>query len=246
MKALVRYLDHSGFAVEVGDTMLIFDYYNDEGEPRSLEGGVVTADELARYARVAVFVSHSHSDHFNPVIFQWTSSRLRPEFFLSFEVPDGYPGHRLSPGDTVEESGMTVRAFGSTDLGVSFLVEYEGLRIFHAGDLNWWHWREESTPREIEESETAFREAMAPIEAAAKEKPFDIAFFPLDPRQKSFFDAGANYFLLAVKPRIFVPMHAMNAAGLVYDYARKTQQRGSLVVPLTERGETYTYESEES
>ncbi len=39
-----------------------------------------------------------------------------------------------------------IRAYGSTDLGVSFYVEAEGKRFFHAGDLNDWHWNQEVPP----------------------------------------------------------------------------------------------------
>ena len=32
----------------------------------------------------------------------------------------------------------------TTDEGVAFLVTCKDKRIYHAGDLNWWHWEEES------------------------------------------------------------------------------------------------------
>ncbi|MEI3154718.1 MAG: hypothetical protein V8S95_06185 [Odoribacter sp.] len=44
---------------------------------------------------------------------------------------------------------MRIKAFGSTDIGISFLIDIDNIRIFHAGDLNNWHWEEESTPEEI-------------------------------------------------------------------------------------------------
>ena len=37
------------------------------------------------------------------------------------------------------------------------------MNIFHAGDLNLWHWRQESSLREIEAAEEAFRAACEPI-----------------------------------------------------------------------------------
>lgn len=46
-------------------------------------------------------------------------------------------GERLSP------AGVTVEALPSTDEGVAFLVTAEGRTVFHAGDLNWWHWEGE-------------------------------------------------------------------------------------------------------
>ena len=36
-----------------------------------------------------------------------------------------------------------VRTLPSTDEGVAFWIEYQGIVIYHAGDLNWWHWEGE-------------------------------------------------------------------------------------------------------
>ena len=38
---------------------------------------------------------------------------------------------------------MKVHGFKSTDEGVAFLIETEGKRIYHAGDLNNWVWEGE-------------------------------------------------------------------------------------------------------
>lgn len=72
-------------------------------------------------------------------------------------------------------------------------MDIDGFHVFHAGDLNFWHWRDESTVREIDEADEAFRQAVDPIMA----EEIDLAFFPVDPRQGRMYDAGANYFILA-------------------------------------------------
>ena len=51
---------------------------------------------------------------------------------------------------------IRIEAFGSTDVGISFLIDLQGVRLFHAGDLNNWHWSEESTPQEIRKAEGDF------------------------------------------------------------------------------------------
>ena len=48
---------------------------------------------------------------------------------------------------------LRIQAFGSTDVGISFLIHLQGKSIFHAGDLNNWHWSEESTEQEIRKAE---------------------------------------------------------------------------------------------
>lgn len=237
---LVTYLDHSGFAVCIDRHLLIFDYYNDQADRRELVHGVITRVELSKYDRVSVFVTHSHADHCNPVIRTWADYGA-VEYIISEELPPEYAGHRMKPGDTLELGEMTVQAFDSTDLGVSFLVKIREHILFHAGDLNWWHWREESTAREIEQAENDFKAAMEPIIAATRQNPPDIAFFPLDPRQRTFYDAGAGFFAMSVHPRVMIPMHFMSRGDAVHDFARKTHMRNTKIVALTVRGQQYLY-----
>ena len=52
---------------------------------------------------------------------------------------------------------MTVRTLKSSDDGVSFLVDAEGLSIYHAGDLNWWHWEGENSIKENKEAELIYK-----------------------------------------------------------------------------------------
>ena len=135
----------------------------------------------------------------------------------------------ICPGDTVQlEEGISVTAFDSTDLGVSFLLNWKGIRIFHAGDLNFWHWREESSLQEIEEAEQEFQAAVRPLQ---KEN-IDVAFFPVDPRQGSMFEAGADYFILAVKPRLLIPMHYFHRSEIVMEYARVASCRTTEVLTV--------------
>ena len=128
---------------------------------------------------------------------------------------------------------MTVKAFDSTDPGVSFLVEFRGLNVFHAGDLNFWHWRDESTLPEIEEADAEFRKALEPV---TKEQ-IDLAFFPLDPRQGTMFEAGANFFILSAKPRIMIPMHYFHRADVAMDYARTASCRTTEVIAMPAYGD---------
>mgnify|MGYP000382206809 FL=1 len=43
----------------------------------------------------------------------------------------------------LELGKVRIQTLKSTDAGVAFLVECEGRTIYHAGDLNWWHWEGE-------------------------------------------------------------------------------------------------------
>ncbi len=82
--------------------------------------------------------------------------------------------------------------------------------------------------QEIEEADAEFRRAVQPL---SREK-IDVAFFPVDPRQGTMYEAGANYFILAVKPRILIPMHYFHRADTAVDYARTASCRTTEVIAL--------------
>lgn len=231
-KLTVTYYHHSGFSVAMDDILLVFDYWT--GEHGELpEDKRITVDFLKQFRQVYVFISHEHPDHLDPVVFTWRNE-APVTYIVSADMPVGTRGKRMAPGDNLTLSPeVSVKAFDSTDLGVSFLVDIQGVHVFHAGDLNFWHWREESTVKEIEEADDAFRQAVEPI---AREK-IDLAFFPVDARQGLMYDAGANYFIMCVKPRLLIPMHFWGRAEIAMEFARRSRCRQTEVMALTRYGE---------
>jgi len=226
------YLYHSAFSVELDDTLLVFDYIQaPEAEGKDSQG-TLNREALAKYKQVVVLVTHSHGDHFDPVIFDWAEAN-RVRYVLSYDIPLKWPGRRLKPGERAAVGEVTVEAYDSTDIGVSFLVKLGDYTVFHAGDLNLWHWREVSTLREIEQAERDFHAAVRPLQG----KEIDLAFFPVDPRQGSLYDAGANYFVMAVKPRVLIPMHWQERVDVAQEYVRKNRTRRVEMVALTRPGD---------
>ena len=202
----VHYLYHSGYAVQLDDRLLVFDYYLDkpEGEVRSLDTGVIEPEEIKDFDTL-VFSSHRHQDHFNPVILSWRENLPRIKYILSWDIPRRYhtgntvmkPGMRAFP-----DEGVNVFALKSTDEGVAFLVEVNGVVIYHAGDLNWWHWDEE--PKSWNNDMAArFKREMEQLKGVK----IDIAFLTTDPRQESSALLGAEYFVEHVGAKIIFPMH---------------------------------------
>jgi len=232
LHAAVRYHHHSGFSVQVDSTLLVFDYW--EGENKELSNAArLTADSFKAFSQVFVFVSHAHPDHLDQVIYTWMEGNPIT-YIVASDTPIGIRGKRLASGDNLLLApGVRVTAYGSTDMGVSFLVDIGGLRIFHAGDLNLWHWREESTLREIEAAERAFEEAVKPLVG----QHIDLCMFPVDPRMGAMFDAGANHFILSVKPRLFLPMHWQGRSEVAVDFARRARNKTTEVVAMTKPGE---------
>ena len=202
----VTYLDHSGFAVVTPTVILVFDYYKDPAHALKK----LLRDNAA--LPVVFLVSHHHEDHFNRDIFDLAQNHKRA-YVLSNDIVsqvthDNVAIAWMSPGDTVDQlpGDITVKAYGSTDVGVSYLVTLpDGKTLFHAGDLNFWHWSEDSTVEEVRKAYNRFVKVM--MHLLQEVKSLDIAFFPVDPRMGQDFWEGARLFLSNIDVKYFFPMH---------------------------------------
>ena len=238
-KVTVTYLHHSGFLAAVGETLLIFDYWQGENNQFPVKARLKKED-LASYKQVIVFVTHAHEDHFDRVIYSWKEWKPDISYVIASDMPKDAEGIRMQAGDVHELGDVKIEAFSSTDLGVSFLCTIGDLRLFHAGDLNLWHWREESTLRQITEATESFYRACEPLEKLD----IDVCMFPLDPRQGAMYDAGINHFVLSVKPHVLIPMHWQGRSEVVLDYARKGRTRFTEILAMTKTRERADIERE--
>lgn len=194
----IRHLSNSGFAVAHEHGMLLIDCFNyKRWERRLLPYFHICTDITALF-------THSHADHWDPAaaatVRQLGGEVAGWEGIEEIDVP-------LRKGDARTLNGIRVTAFGSTDEGLSFLIDWAGIRLFHAGDLNFWHWREESTAAEVAEAEAAFAAELGDIAAAVPAGTVAAAFFPVDPRMGEGYWEGAVRFCRAIKPRYLFPMH---------------------------------------
>ncbi len=227
----VTYYHHAGFSVTDGTILLIFDYW--QGENNELASCPLMPDEMTAYKRVYVFVSNDREDHFDETVFTWDKTASNITYIIAGNMDGEHRrkarGLEMNEGDDMKLEGIDIHAYGTSDRGISLMVTLDGLKIFYAGELNLWHWREESTLSEIQEAERAFEKAMAPIE----KQHVDLAMFPLDPRMGGLFDAGANHFIMSVKPRLFIPMQFHNRKEVATEYARRSRTRYTEIVALT-------------
>lgn len=219
----LTYIYHDCFLFLSKELAIVFDFWKDPiSESQEIPDFVRDLpDNLPLY----VFVSHFHKDHFNPDIFKW--SRIHPSirYIISRDVARSIR-HKLNPSsiyrgekidaskvtvlakpDIFSDSLITVNAFGSTDVGNSYAVTLKscGLILFHAGDLNCWTWRDESTPEEIASAEKAFLSELKPIREVFPA--FDFAMFPVDSRIGTGYDEGARTFIEKFDVKRFFPMH---------------------------------------
>ncbi|HIZ26120.1 MAG TPA: MBL fold metallo-hydrolase [Candidatus Barnesiella merdipullorum] len=232
----LTYLFHSGFLLEADGFAIVFDYYR---------GGEAILDEvLRRQQPLYVLVSHEHRDHYNPEILTWSRSHGR----ICYLFPREMAGRKelatlsnavfLSRGESYADERLRVTAFGSTDLGASYEVETGGRTIFHAGDLNNWHWIDESTEAEVHEAEEAYR---AELDYLAREvERFDVAMFPVDARLGSDYMRGARQFVERFEVGLFVPMHFYPATAKAEAFAPIARQHGAEFVLLSHTGDSVT------
>lgn len=204
----IYYLHHSAVCVIFDRTLLIFDYYLHKGD-KHIEDGHISKEDIAGFDHVYVFVSHSHHDHFNPVIFEWESPHVT--YILDSTIQEA-PKNAviLRPGETYNDESIYVREFGSTDCGGSFYVNINGTSLFHAGDLNDWHWKDDGNKRYSRVMTKMFDREIAYIKEHVAH--IDYAFFPVDKRMGSDHDAGARKFIDTIKPDVLIPIHFENFA----------------------------------
>ena len=215
--ARLTYVFHSGFAVETSTALLLFDIWLD---PSNIVQRLLQTEKP-----VYVFVSHFHEDHFSSHIFEWRRQRKDLCYILSKDILRHRRATReqadvwMAAGGTWNDDRISVRATGSNDSGVSWVVRIDGITLFHAGDLNNWYARflEGDNP----EQEIYSQEMETHINPVAEEKRylgelkiiarethhFDIVMFPVDGRIGNGYTRGARQFLQQFGVELFVPMH---------------------------------------
>ena len=234
------FLSNSGFALMLDHAALIFDYYKDvsaNGE-RSLAGGVVSGNDLAGREHAYVLASHTHPDHFNPRVLTWRKECAHIQYLLDEGIASKAHGVKnaafLKKGSVYQDGYLYVRAFGSTDIGISFYLEAEGVKLFHAGDLNCWHWMDEADSAYVQQARQAFFDEMREIADSIPE--LDLAFFPVDARMGSGYDEGALYFIQTMRPKCFVPMHSGNYQAF-REFAAKARNPQTKIICPEYRGQ---------
>jgi len=234
MKIKIWYLYHSGFAVQIAGHFLIFDYWRDIPKGNGLEGGVIDTSVLQDQDVVA-FVSHCHGDHYNRrAVRQWKDDIPKLRLILSDDIDPIEGAIMIGPGSTFAQPDLAVQTLASNDEGVAFVVDIEGLRIYHGGDLNWWHW--EGEPDDYNEGMAASYKSQIDLLVG---KPIDIAFVPVDPLLEKQYAWGIDYLMRIAEVRYAVPMHFGNKNKIVKRLLEDPISLGyrDRILGFTERGE---------
>ena len=234
------YIYHSGFALEADGFSILIDYFKDS-DPDPAKG-YVRSELLKRAGTLYILASHFHPDHFHSEVLKWKEQKPDIKYIFSKDIlkrrrAKADDAIYLKKGDAYQDELLTIKAFGSTDVGISFLIETEGRRIFHAGDLNNWHWSEESTEEEIRKANGDF---LAEVKYLKEKVPnIDLVLFPVDRRMGKDYMKGAKQFIEQIKTTIFVPMHFSEdyeGGNALRSFA---ENAGCRFISITHRGESF-------
>ena len=235
----LNYIYHSGFAIEMEGVTIIIDYYKDSSETEH-NRGIVHDYLLQRPGKLYVLATHFHPDHFNREILTWKEQRPDIQYIFSKDILKSHRAKAedafyIKKGETYEDDTIRIDAFGSTDVGSSFLLHLQDWSIFHAGDLNNWHWKDESTPQEVAEAEGNY---LKELDIIAKETSvMDLVMFPVDPRLGTDFMRGAQQFIDRIKTSVFVPMHFWERPAEVMAFGPYAESKGCRYIVLSVPGE---------
>ncbi len=217
----VTFLTHSAFLLEWDAFYALFDCTFTEPYVSELPA-------LDAKKPLLVFSSHRHEDHFDPKIFSLAGQYPLTRFFLSrdvnlsdkrraaFGVTDELMERvtllRPDSAAVTEVNGVeiSIRTVKSTDIGVAFLVKAEGKLVYHAGDLNRWHWTDEGEDYCAKMAESYTRAIEKLAAAAAEEMPSPLltaAMIPFDTRLLDGYSLGALELLAAIPAKHVFPMH---------------------------------------
>ena len=227
----VTYIHHSCFTVETKDYLFIIDYFKGDLPNPILD-------------KKTIFIAtHSHKDHFSRKIFEYGNMKDNI-YILSKDIVELFKDENIiylnNPNGSSEIDVNTMKklwgqdnvfiidenekftyhnidfyAYGSTDKGISILVELPYVTFYHAGGLNEWIWSEDSK-EDREKMKKDFRKEVDKINP----EQVDFAFFPVDPRLKENYDKGISYFLDTVSPEMLFPMHLWNEL----DFSKKFKE----------------------
>jgi len=236
------YISISGFLVELEGVNLLFDYWR----------GPIP--ELGSKP-LLVFVSHRHIDHFHPDIFKLDDGTRPVQFYFDTDFPldemrakrwnlsrETWDKCRQLPGDARDTCfGAVIETLRSTDKGVAYLVTAEGKTVFHAGDLNWWYWEDESQ-HFLEKMERDFKEYAEPLRG----RHIDLAMLPMDPMLRKHSHLGPQYFLELADIDRFLPMHQWGEYAETDRFMERCPHLADRTVPVRARGQVFDFSEEQT
>lgn len=237
----VTYIAHSGFILETETAYFLFDYYTGKIPAMNAEKDIV------------VFVSHSHSDHYNPAIWELQMTYPNIHYVLWKRILTNKHAEELHTKGIDTERNVTlvrrnleytitlsdgnmlgIETLASTDQGVAYLLNYKKQTFYHAGDLNCWMWEGETKQYNNNMKANYLREM-----TKLNDKRIDVAFVPLDTRQHQYAYLGLELFLEHAQCNCVFPMHFWEDFSIIPAFIKDHPAYADAIMPVTRNGQTF-------
>ncbi len=219
MAVTIRWLGHAGFEIRSKDRVVYIDLYRDDTRVKRVPN-VTTPATL-------ILVTHDHSDHCdvngikqvrspNTVVISSKSCRDK----IGGDVRALEPGEETTVGDIIVKAvhAYNVKRFRSPGnpfhprgYGVGYIVNIEGVRIYHAGDTD-------------------------VIPEMKDIGPVDVALLPVGDTY-TMDNTDAAEAVAIVKPRIAVPMHTWDKA--TKEFVAKASNTPETTVKVLKEGDEF-------
>jgi L-ascorbate metabolism protein UlaG (beta-lactamase superfamily) len=226
--AVIWHLGHCGYAVQTANHLLIFDYQEKRDGPQlksrptepALANGWINVREIGGHS-VRVFVSHSHADHYDPVILEWRKSVPDVEYFFGWNVSEDSSLHCLAgPNARYSSAAMAIETINSHHSGVpevAWLVKIDGLVIYHNGDC------------QPDDPVAAYNHLKAYADRV------DVAFVPPTYDEELNYTKQNEELIRRFSPRLMFPMHATAGSDMYREFQRVWVERHpdlSIAIPM--------------
>ena len=193
---------------------------------------------------VCVFVTHEHQDHYDTSIFVFKNGvenityiyGLHPED-QQVHRNDGYTGPaytEMQPHTTQAFGDIQVTTIAANDAGLGYLVEVDGLTIYHAGDHAGWR----------EGQRDGFTHEINYL--AERDDNIDFAFLNVTGchvQDTVALEESVVYTLEKLHPKVWFPTHGLNREYVYPPFADKVAAHGvtSRAVCPENRGDCFVY-----
>jgi ankyrin repeat protein len=212
-----------GYAVKTGRHLLLFDPPGiDESPEAGLANGSLNPRELEDQ-HITIFITKPDWERYTLGVLE-LANRLKDVRVVMAFKPEGrtggqpIPTYRLAePGQRFSVGDLQVRTIPATLGGVAYLVESDGLKIFHAG----YHVRNSAA------QDASYRKEIDSLSAAS---PIDIALLPTAGHTVEPYTYGAYEYLVdRLAPRAVYLMHGAYGRENYWECAVRLLKRGAHV-----------------
>ena len=221
----ITYIYNSCFHIETESKQILLDYFTGRVD--------LNPDKPTLF-----IVTHAHSDHFDPFIFEMgkpgdhylLSSDLKEEVEASSSI------HFVEPHEEGSFAGIDFKTAGSTDQGISIYFKTDDTSFLHAGDLNLWIWPEDSKEENHQMKEDFEREVFY-----FKGLEPDYAFFAVDARlDEEIYSKGPLYFIEEVRPKKLFPMHYREHWDIINQF-KELDHGETEFIPINTENQRFNY-----